>query len=333
MDCGIIGLGTYIPKYYMSAAEIAQQTNIPEDVIKEKFGVNKKTIPGPEDIPSYMGIQAANQAIKNAGIAPQEIDIVIWTGSQFKDYLCWLASVKVAYEIGAKNAWAFDMSAMCGSMMVGMETAKSLMFANEKYNTVLLVSGYRLADLINLKNADTSFMFDLAAGGAAMILRKNHSKNIVLGSATKIDGSFSENCIVEYGAAKHWPIKTEDIPKIYMSIKDVASFKERLKQTTMSNFYGVIRKALQNSNLTQADIDYLAILHFKKSAHDAVLKELNLDAQQTTYLDNYGHMGQNDQILSIELGLREGKIKNGDNVVMVGSGLGFVWSATVVRWG
>jgi 3-oxoacyl-[acyl-carrier-protein] synthase-3 len=101
----------------------------------------------------------------------------------------------------------------------------------------------------------------------------------------------------------------------------------------MPNFYGVIRESLAESGLTEKDIDYLAILHFKRSAHDAVLQELGLSQDQTTYLDHYGHLGQNDQILSIELGLESGKIKDGDNVVMVGAGLGFVWASAVVTWG
>ena len=78
---------------------------------------------------------------------------------------------------------------------------------------------------------------------------------------------------------------------------------------------------------------YLAVLHFKKSAHEAVLAELGLSGERTTYLEDYGHIGQNDQLLSIDLGLSSGKIKDGDNIVLVGAGLGFVWAASVVRWG
>jgi len=85
--------------------------------------------------------------------------------------------------------------------------------------------------------------------------------------------------------------------------------------------------------LTRKHIDYLAVLHFKKSAHDAILAELGLDDGKTTYLDDYGHIGQNDQLLSIKLGLKDGKIRDGDAIVLVGAGLGFVWAASVVRWG
>ena len=88
-----------------------------------------------------------------------------------------------------------------------------------------------------------------------------------------------------------------------------------------------------NSGLPESGLDYLAILHFKRSAHDAVLAELGLRPEQSTYLDEYGHLGQNDQVISLELGLRDGKIRDGSRIVFVGAGLGFVWAATVIQWG
>jgi len=116
-------------------------------------------------------------------------------------------------------------------------------------------------------------------------------------------------------------------------VEDPKEFKTRLGEKTMPNFYGVIRQSLKKSGYTEKDIDYLAILHFKKSAHLAVLDELGLKESQTTYLQDYGHLGQNDQVLSLEIGLREGKIRDGSLIVMVGAGLGFVWASSVVRWG
>ncbi|WP_459994930.1 3-oxoacyl-ACP synthase, partial [Marinitoga arctica] len=333
MNVGIMGIGTYTPETFITAEEISKKSKIPIEVIKEKFGILKKPIPGTKDTTSYMGIQAAKKAIENAGISSDEIDLVIWNGAQHKDYPCWLAGLKVADEINAKNAWSFDMEAMCGSMMSGMEVARSMMIANEDINTVLLVSGYRNGDLIDYSIKETSFMFDIGAGGAAMILRKNYNKNVILGTAFKGDGSFSEDCIVEVGGTKKWPMEKEDVNRLHFVVKNGEKFKKKLKEKTMPNFYYVIDKSLEKSKLRRKDIDYLAILHFKRSAHYAVLDELGLTENQTTYLEEYGHIGQNDQILSIELGLKSGKIKDGDNIVMVGAGLGFVWAAATVKWG
>jgi 3-oxoacyl-[acyl-carrier-protein] synthase-3 len=333
LNIGIKGIGIYLPEKIMYAEEIAEKSKIPVEVIDKKFGISKKYIPSSKDTTSYMGIQASLEAIKDAKINPEDIDLVIWNGAQHKDYPCWLASLKVAHEIGAVNAWGFDMEAMCGSMMAGMEVAKSMMLSNDKLNHVLLVSGYRNVDLINFDVPETSFMFDIGAGGAAVVLKRDYNKNVILGTAFKGDGSFSEDCVVESFGTSNWPVKNEDVGKYHFVVRDPENFKEKLKSKTMVNFYQVIYDSLEKSNLSKKDIDYLAILHFKKSAHDAVLEELELNENQSVYLNEYGHIGQNDQILSIKLGLEKGLIKEGDNIVMVGAGLGFVWASAVVKWG
>jgi 3-oxoacyl-[acyl-carrier-protein] synthase-3 len=268
-----------------------------------------------------------------AGIAPAEIDLLIYNGAQHKDYPNWLAGLKVAHELGAVNAWSFDMEAMCGSMMVGMEVARSLMLANEQYKTVLLASGYRNGDMIDYGVPETSFMFDIGAGGSALLLRQGHQENLLLGTAFRGDGSFSEDCVVEVGGSAKWPMEAADVERMHFVVRDVERFKKKLGERTLPNFYHVIDEALKKSHLTREEIDYLAILHFKRSTHNLVLQELNLSEEQTTYLEEYGHIGQNDQIISLEEGLEGGKIKSGDNIVMVGAGLGFVWASAVVRWG
>lgn len=330
---GIAGIGTYLPRRYLQPEELEKLTSIPADVLVEKFGIKRKYIPSESETTSFMGIMAAREAINNAKISPEEIDVVIWNGAQHKDYPCWLACTKVAYEIGAKRAWAFDMEAMCGSMIVGLQVARSLMLSEKDINTVLLVSGYRNVDLVNHKYKHTSFMLDIGASGSAVILKKNFGKNVLLGVSNIVDGSFSEDCIVPVGGTKKWPIEAEDLTEYYFQIPQPESFKSRLNEVTLKNFYFVIDDALRKSNLSRKDISYLAILHFKRSAHLEVLKELGLREDQTTYLENYGHMGQNDQIFSIKEGLLSGKIKDGDNVVLVGAGVGWTWNAAVVHWG
>ncbi len=332
-DVGIIGLGVSFPTTYMDAAELAVRTGVPEDVIRQKFGVDRKPVPGPDDTTSAMGIAAANNAIAMAGIDPGEIDVVIWNGGQHKDYLNWLAGLHVADAIGAVNAWSFDMEAMCGSMMAGMEVARSLMVANEEYRTVLLVSGYRNGDMVDYSVKETSFMFDIGAGGAAMLLRRGVSRNVIRGTAFRGDGSFSTDCVVKAAGSRNWPPKPEDVDRLHFVIDDVEGFKQKLGERTLPNFYAVIRESLRKAGLTDKEIDYLAILHFKRSTHDLVLRELGLTEEQTTYLSEYGHVGQNDQIISIVEGLKSGKIKDGDNIVMVGAGIGFVWAAATVQWG
>jgi len=333
MHVGILGFGNWIPSGKMTAADLAAATGIPEDVIALKFGVKGKPIAGPGETTAFMGVAAARKALAAAGIEGGEVDLVIWCGAQHKDYPCWLAGLYVANQIGAKNAWSFDMEAMCGSMMAALDVAKSLMLTHPELGTVLLVSGYRNNDLIDLTVPETRFMLDIGSGGSALVLGKNAGKNAVLASAFRGDGSLSEMCIVPSMGTKRWPPTPEDLARAHFVVPDEEAFKGKLGEVTMPNFYAVIRQAMRLSGFPEDAIDYLAILHFKRSAHEAVLAELGLKPEQSTYLDEYGHLGQNDQVLSLELGLRDGKIRDGSRIVFVGAGLGFVWASTVIQWG
>jgi 3-oxoacyl-[acyl-carrier-protein] synthase-3 len=333
MHIGLAGIGVYIPSTKMDAGQLAQATGVPEDVIAHKFGVKEKPIAGKEDTTAEMGYRASLKALEDAGIGASSLDLVIWCGAQHKDYPCWLAGLNVANRLGAARAWSFDMEAMCGSMMVAIDVAKSLMLARDDLNNVLLVSGYRNNDLIDLSYPPTRFMMDIGSGGSACVLVKNLGRNAVLASAFRGDGSLSEMCVIPVLGTKAWPPKASDAEHPYFAVPDEPAFKAKLGEVTMPNFYAVIREALSKSGLEQKDIDYLAILHFKKSAHLAVLAELGLSETQSTYLDQYGHIGQNDQLLSISLGLRSGKISDGSTIVLVGAGLGFVWASTIIVWG
>jgi 3-oxoacyl-[acyl-carrier-protein] synthase-3 len=333
MHVGIIGHGTWFPSGKMTAADLAAATDIPEEVIALKFGVKGKPVAGAGETTAFMGLAAARKALADGGLDGSAVDLVIWCGAQHKDYPCWLAGLYVADQIGAKKAWSFDMEAMCGSMMVALDVAKSLMLTHPELDTVLLVSGYRNNDLIDLSVPATRFMLDIGSGGSALLLKKNAGRNAVLASAFRGDGSLSEMCIVPTLGAKAWPPSMADLERAHFVVPDEEAFKKKLGEVTMPNFYAVIREAVQRSGLPANGIDYLAILHFKRSAHDAVLAELGLRPEQSTYLDEYGHVGQNDQVLSLELGLRNGKIGDGSCIVFVGAGLGFVWASTVIQWG
>ena len=114
---------------------------------------------------------------------------------------------------------------------------------------------------------------------------------------------------------------------------DPEGMKERLDQLSLRNFLGVVDKALAQSGLTRSDIGYLNILHMKPSAHQFVLHELGLHEDQSYYLGDYDHIGQHDQALSIKKGLETGRLRDGMVMVMVAAGIGYAWSASVVKWG
>ena len=118
-----------------------------------------------------------------------------------------------------------------------------------------------------------------------------------------------------------------------LDVPDPEGMKARLDALSMQNFLRVIDTALAESGHTRADIGYLNILHMKRSAHDFVLRELGLRADQAYYLSRTGHVGQQDQMISIIKGMETGQLADGDLMVMVAAGTGYAWGASVVQWG
>ncbi|WML59348.1 3-oxoacyl-ACP synthase [Neobacillus sp. PS2-9] len=334
LQIGILSTGIYLPEKYMTGKEIAELAGIPHGIVEEKMGIKKKHVPGPSDHTCEMGIIAAKQAISKAGIDPLEIDLVIYIGEEHKEYPLWTAGIKLQEEVGAFHAWAFDVALRCGTTVMALKVAKSMMLADPDIQTVLLAGGYRNVDFIDYENPRTRFMYNLGAGGGAILLKKDHNENLVLDTQMITDGSFSEDVVVVAGGTKN-PISKEAIDQRLnmLDVLDPVGMKQRLEQKSMDNFLKVIRESVRKSGFSEKDIDYLAILHMKKSAHEYVLRELGLSDEQSIYLEDYGHIGQIDQILSLELALESKKVKDGDVVVFVSAGIGYAWGATTIKWG
>ena len=334
MTVGIVSTGTYLPQQKMTSQDIAAVSNIPEDIIRQKMGIHEKPIPGKHDHTVQMGIWAAQEAIQKANIDPKDIDVVIYMGEEHKEYPLWTASIKMQEELGAVNAWAFDVQLRCGTTIMALKVAKSLMASDDTIQTILLAGGYRNVDFIDYSNPRTRFMYNLAAGGGAMLVQKNYEKNLLLEADMITDGSFSEDVVVPVGGTKN-PLTpshlTENLYKL--DVLDPIGMKEGLEQKSLSNFLKVIRSSLAKSGYSEEQLDYLAMLHMKRSAHDYILAELGLQQEQSIYLQDYGHIGQIDQILSLQLAQEQNQIQTGDIVTLVSAGIGYVWGAITIRWG
>ncbi|MBP2017797.1 3-oxoacyl-[acyl-carrier-protein] synthase-3 [Symbiobacterium terraclitae] len=329
---GVVSTGIYIPDRFMTAEEIAARSGVPLDVVKRKMGILRKPLPGPDDGTAAMGIRAAQQCIERAGIDPESIDLVIYIGEEYKEYLLWTAGIKTAHAVGATRAWAFDTQLRCGTWVLGMKLAQALMLSDEGVNTVLLAGGYRNVDYINYANPRVSFMYNLGAGGGAMLLKKNYGRNRVLGSDIIVDGSLSETVGVRGGGTLAG-LHNHDDSLYQLDVFDVDGMKSRLNAVSTQRWVDVVSRACARGGYTTRDIDYLAILHMKRSAHEGLIRELGIPVERAIYLEEYGHIGQIDQILSIHLALERGLIKDGDLVVGVSAGIGYAWGATAIEWG
>lgn len=331
---GILATGIYLPQPRMTGAEIAEATGISRQAIEEKFGIIEKVIPGPDDHPCTMGAKAAQTALEKAGISAQEIDVILSISEEYKEHPLMVSGIKIQQLIGARNAWAIDVAQRCCTTISALKLAKGLMQSDPSIQTVLLAGGYRNGDLIDFRNPRVSFMYNLAAAGGAILLKRGHQQNLLLGSSLISDGDFADDVHVPAGGTKR-AIQTQDLGTgaMMLEVSDVEGMKQRLGQRSHHNFMRVIAEATERSGATIQDLDYLALLHMKRSAHTATLAELGLHEQQSYYLENYGHIGQLDPILSIELGLETGRIKAGSLIMMASAGVSYAWGAHGIRWG
>lgn len=327
---GIVGLGTYLPDGRMTSAEIADASGLPEWVVRDKLGLHAKPVPGPEDHPTAMGVWAAQRALDDAGLQPTDVDVVVSMTEEYKEYPVWTAGIKLAYDLGAERAWAFDVGQKCGTSVLGLKLARDLIAADPEIDTVLVAGGYRNGDLIDLSDPDVRFMYNLGAGGGAAVVRRGAGHAIV-GTHVVTDGSFSLDVKVPVGGTVD-PIRPDNVADYRLRVDDPAAMKARLEDKSLATFLDVVVQACRKAGATTDEIRHLAMLHVKRSAHHWLLGALGLSEDRSIYLEDVGHLGQVDQILSLQRARDAGHLRHGDLAVLVAAGVGYVWNAMAVRW-
>lgn len=333
---GIVGTGIYIPEGRMTAKDISNLTNgvWSEQAVIDKLGIRQKAVPGPEDGTQEMGVKAAIDCLKNTGMDPKDIDVIICVGEEWKEYPLTTSALYIQDRIGAVNAWGVDVQNRCCTTVSAMKMAKDMLIADDEINVIMVVGGYRNGDFVDYTDKDMSMMFNLGAGGGAILLKKNYGRNLLLGSHVIGDGSLSRTAGVEIGGIVN-PITPENYLEARKSLRlmDPVAMKNRLNEVSMPNWYRCIDESLRKSDLKREDLTFLAILHIKRSGHVSMVHDLGLTEGQTIYLENYGHIGQIDQILSLHLALQTGQVKDGSVICMLAAGIGYVWAANIIHWG
>jgi 3-oxoacyl-[acyl-carrier-protein] synthase-3 len=333
----LTGYGRYVPSERLSGEEIAAQSGVPEAVVVEKMGVREKRVCPPDgDHPSDMCVAAAEAAIDDAGVDPADLDLVLYHGSEFKDYVVWSVAADVAERIGADGAYATESYTLCAGSPVAIRQVRAQLLAGD-VDSALLVAASREEDLVNYGNEDSSFMFNFGSGASATVLESgggDRARATVRESAAVTDGSFSRDVVMPGGGTRNPPSEeTVSTGAHSLDVPDPAGMKERLAPVSLPNFLDVTDRALERSGLDRADVDFVALTHMKRSFHDRFFDELGLDPETDGYyLDDYGHVQSVDQVLALDEGLSRGRIDSGDVVCFVGAGTGYTWAATVLQW-
>ncbi|WP_313798853.1 3-oxoacyl-ACP synthase [Cytobacillus sp.] len=331
MGIGIKTTGAFFPPGVETAADLAVKTGIPEQVIIEKFGLVQKHVADESFHASDLAIAAGRQAIE--GIDPLSIDVVIYFGSPHKDYYVWSSAPKIQHELGAKNAYAFEIMNVSSCFPIALKVAKDMIASDQSIQNILLVGGCKESQIIDYENPRSRFMFNFADGGTAALVTRDCSQSEILESAILTDGSFHDDVRTPAGGSKHFAShETVENNLHYIDVKDPQSMKERLDPVSISNFDYVIRKALQKSGYSPQDIKLLLPLHTKRSMFKELLQSLELPEEKAIYLNHHGHMSALDPCIGLHFAQEQGLLNPGDIAVAVSAGTGYTWAATAVKW-
>lgn len=331
---GLAATAGYLPERLFSAADVAAASGIPEDVVRDKFGLTSKHVAAPDEHVSDLAVEAARRLLAEQELDAGEIDVVLYYGSTWKDYAVWQAAPWIAHRLGCRRAYALEYDNVSMGTPVALRLAKALLVAEPELSNVLLVGACRESYLLDYGNERSRFMFNFGDGAVAGLLARDNGRNELLGSHAVTDGSFALQVKVPAGGSVD-PASLESVRgrRHFLDVADPGRMKDGLDAVSLPNFVAAAEGALERSGLGLADVSYLCGIHMKRSMHLALLDALGLGVERAAYLDDTGHMSGVDPLFALDRAVRAGEVLDGDVVLLLAAGTGYTWAASVLRWG
>jgi 3-oxoacyl-[acyl-carrier-protein] synthase-3 len=324
---GLLATASYLPERWMTAAEVGERAGIPEHVIVEKFGLRGKHVAAPDEHVSDLSVRAAQLLLDESGVDPKEIDVVVYYGSMWRDYPVWQVAPNIAHRLGATNAFALEYDNVSHGTSIALRIVRDLLRAEQELKTVLMVAACRESYLLDYTNERSRFMFNFGDGAVAGLVTGDADRNEVLGAHAITNGAYSLQVKVPGGGSR------DPDGYRFLDVQDPGEMKGGLDHESLPNFVAVARGAAERSGLTLDDLAFACPLHTKRSMFLALLGELGMREDQAVYLDDTGHMSGVDPLLGLDRAVRDGRVRDGDAVLLLSAGTGYTWAATVVRWG
>ena len=281
MTLGIVSYGLYLPPDFESAADVAAKAGMTMEEVRA-LGIERKCRPSAEDQPVAMAFKAAEQAFgRYPAVSASQVDVVIWTGEEYKDYIAQTASIRLQQELGCRNAWAFDLVGQGVTLIQGLRVANDLMAGDRTVNTLLLAGGTRNVDLVDYRNRDTRFLLASSASGGALLLKRNHPQNRLLATAFAVDPEMADEVYVPGGGTEH-PFSPDNLGSELM-------FYQVAHPDRMTAYLNG-RWAAELVQITRTVTDgrspaYLALRHLALADRQRVVNELGLKPNQCLSLN------------------------------------------------
>ncbi len=322
----IIGAGYYLPEKILTNEDLEKIINTDNDWIIERTGIHERRVAAENEYTSALGTQAAKKAIENAGISPEDIDIIICStitpDMQFPSTACLIQEA-----IGARNAFAFDVAAACTGFIYALSTAY-MYLASDYAKHVLVIGAEKLSSITDYKDRNTCILFGDGAG--AVVLKKTEKTGHgFIDFILESDGRKAHLLEVPAGGSRT-PASLKSIGKRmhYISMEGREVFKFAVQAMKRTTVY-----IAERNNISADEITWLIPHQANKRIIDAAAQALGLDKKKIHYnIHKYGNMSAASTAVGLAEVILKNDLKADDYLLLVAFGAGMTWGSTLIRW-
>ncbi|WP_194766364.1 beta-ketoacyl-ACP synthase III [Tamlana sp. I1] len=324
ITAAITAVGAYVPEYVLTNQILETMVDTNDEWITSRTGIKERRILKDEGKgTSYLAIKAAQDLINKKGLDPKAIELVI-VATATPDMKAASTASYTASEIGATNAFSFDMDAACSSFLYGMSVAASYIESG-RYKNVLLIGADKMSSIINYKDRATCIIF---GDGAGAVLFEPNEENLGLQDEyLRSDGTGRDFLQATYGGSSH-TITPEVLEKggQYAFQEGRTVFKN-----AVFNMADAAEKILKRNNLTKDSVDWLAAHQANKRIIDATAQRIDL-AEEKVMINIHKYGNTTSATLPLLINDYESQLKKGDNIIFAAFGGGFNWGSIYLKW-
>lgn len=320
----ITAVGAYVPDFVLTNKMLESMVDTNDEWITSRTGIKERRILKEKGKgTSFLAIQAAKDLLQKSNTNPEDIDLLIMATAT-PDMPVAITSAYVATEIGAKNAFSFDLIAACSSFLFGMSTA-SKYIESGRYKKVLLIGADKMSSIIDYEDRTTCIIF--GDGGGAVLFEPNEEGLGLQDEILRTDGIGRQSLKIEAGGSI-LPTTAETVANkqhyVFQDGQTVFKF-------AVSNMADVSEKIMLKNNLTKETVNWLVPHQANKRIIDATARRMSLDTNKVMMnIHRYGNT--TSATLPLLLSDYEKQLKKGDNLVFASFGGGFTWGSIYLKW-
>lgn len=324
----IVGSGFYVPPTCITNEELSALMGKPVPAsIEHKLGIKQRFVTGPELSSGDLGYEAAKAAIADAGLQPEDIDLVIIT-TDTPEYISPPTASVVQGRLGAFNAGTFDINASCAGFATSLDMASRMIGYDEQYQNILVCGVYNMTKFVDWTNERVAPIF--ADGGGAVVLQAADANEQAgfLSSKLYADGTQYDFLGIYGGGTKHPATK-----ELLEEKRHLLTFLKPLPPDRNIKLWPeIVAETMRRAGLSVQDIDHIFFTQINRWVIEEVMAVLGLPLTKTTFImDRFGYTGSACLPMALDDARKAGRVKPGDVAVFVGSGVGLAVGAAAFR--